>query len=97
MTSDIAWSGADCTPGVTPRQLVQSSSENDIEWFGNCPEYDRLLNTVVYGVVDCDAYLRITMRSAINGSLLYAKGGRSIWADACTRTTHRSFARVTAL
>ncbi|TYF60810.1 NTP-binding protein [Enterobacter hormaechei] len=29
MTSDIAWSGADCTPGVTPRQLVQSSSEND--------------------------------------------------------------------
>ena len=30
MTSDIAWSGADCTPGVTPRQLVQSSSENDI-------------------------------------------------------------------
>ncbi|EEI3333011.1 NTP-binding protein [Salmonella enterica] len=29
MTSDIALSGVGCTPGVTPRQLVQSSSEND--------------------------------------------------------------------
>jgi hypothetical protein len=29
MTSDIALSGADCTLGVNPRQLVQSSSEND--------------------------------------------------------------------
>jgi hypothetical protein len=40
MTSDIAWSGADCTPGVTPRQLVQSSSENDnsngnLNWLGH--------------------------------------------------------------
>ncbi|WP_345890730.1 NTP-binding protein [Shewanella sp. LC6] len=32
MTSDIALSGVACTSGVTPRQLVQSSSENDI-WF----------------------------------------------------------------
>ena len=30
MTSDIALSGVACTSGVTPRQLVQSSSENDI-------------------------------------------------------------------
>ncbi|WMB09396.1 hypothetical protein QPR60_12270 [Enterobacter hormaechei] len=30
MTSDIALSGVACTLGVTPRQLVQSSSENDI-------------------------------------------------------------------
>ncbi|RPO20726.1 NTP-binding protein [Pseudomonas aeruginosa] len=29
MTSDIALSGVACTSGVTPRQLVQSSSEND--------------------------------------------------------------------
>lgn len=29
MTSDIAPSGVACTLGVTPRQLVQSSSEND--------------------------------------------------------------------
>ncbi|EAW2125612.1 NTP-binding protein, partial [Salmonella enterica] len=28
-TSDIALSGVACTSGVTPRQLVQSSSEND--------------------------------------------------------------------
>ncbi|MCD1153382.1 hypothetical protein, partial [Klebsiella pneumoniae] len=27
--SDIALSGVACTSGVTPRQLVQSSSEND--------------------------------------------------------------------
>nr|WP_308463091.1 NTP-binding protein [Pseudomonas aeruginosa] len=27
MTSDIALSGVACTSGVTPRQLVQSSSE----------------------------------------------------------------------
>lgn len=31
MTSDIALSGVACTSGVTPRQLVQSSSENDID------------------------------------------------------------------
>ena len=31
MTSDIALSGVACTSGVTPRQLVQSSSENDSE------------------------------------------------------------------
>lgn len=29
MTSDITPSGVACTLGVTPRQLVQSSSEND--------------------------------------------------------------------
>jgi transposase len=29
MTPDIGLSGADCTTGFTPRQLVQSSSEND--------------------------------------------------------------------
>ncbi|TNC57422.1 NTP-binding protein [Klebsiella quasipneumoniae] len=29
MTSDIALAGVACTLGVTPRQLVQSSSEND--------------------------------------------------------------------
>lgn len=44
MTSDIAWSGADCTPGVTPRQLVQSSSENDkTAHCGNCPTNHRFL------------------------------------------------------
>lgn len=34
MTSDIALSGVACTSGVTPRQLVQSSSENDT--IGKC-------------------------------------------------------------
>ncbi len=42
MTSDIAWSGADCTPGVTPRQLVQSSSENDKIIWNRCAINDRL-------------------------------------------------------
>ncbi|TES61367.1 NTP-binding protein [Burkholderia cepacia] len=31
-TSDIELSGAGCTTAITPNQLVQSSSENDI-WY----------------------------------------------------------------
>lgn len=34
-TSDIALSGVACTPGVTLRQLVQSSSENDTERYAS--------------------------------------------------------------
>ncbi|KSJ97034.2 NTP-binding protein [Pseudomonas aeruginosa] len=30
ITSDIELSGAGCTTAITPNQLVQSSSENDI-------------------------------------------------------------------
>ncbi|RWT52461.1 NTP-binding protein [Enterobacter cloacae] len=32
ITSDIELSGAGCTTAITPNQLVQSSSENDI-WY----------------------------------------------------------------
>ncbi|WP_350224407.1 hypothetical protein, partial [Halopseudomonas bauzanensis] len=31
ITSDIELSGAGCTTAITPNQLVQSSSENDIQ------------------------------------------------------------------
>ncbi|WP_410896854.1 hypothetical protein, partial [Pseudomonas aeruginosa] len=32
ITSDIELSGAGCTTAITPNQLVQSSSENDMLW-----------------------------------------------------------------
>lgn len=51
MTSDIAWSGADCTPGVTPRQLVQSSSENDSV---STPEQDLSPQLAALSEADCE-------------------------------------------
>ncbi|AVK22930.1 hypothetical protein CSB90_7107 (plasmid) [Pseudomonas aeruginosa] len=36
ITSDIELSGAGCTTAITPNQLVQSSSENDIS--GRCSD-----------------------------------------------------------
>ncbi|ARZ79860.1 MULTISPECIES: NTP-binding protein [Enterobacteriaceae] len=41
MTSDIALSGVACTSGVTPRQLVQSSSENDNYHGKHCAHWYR--------------------------------------------------------
>jgi hypothetical protein len=49
MTSDIALSGVACTSGVTPRQLVQSSSEND-----------NVLNAQIFsGIPHCGLHLRL--------------------------------------
>jgi predicted helicase len=55
MTSDIAWSGADCTPGVTPRQLVQSSSEND-----NLTRDEKLAKIGEFGSIDGMEWQRLT-------------------------------------
>jgi len=45
ITSDIELSGAGCTTAITPNQLVQSSSENDIlSIMGCCQEIDRLID-----------------------------------------------------
>lgn len=46
MTSDIALSGVACTSGVTPRQLVQSSSENDKMRLAHFYSLNELLSTL---------------------------------------------------